>query len=95
MLNNQINKNFDWNVGSILQHFDAAKVVNILKGVNNVERIYLYDMIGIMWVLGEFKFKDQFVIELLQDTIKYTRNPEVWWRAAFSLEKITKDMKKD
>ena len=87
--NNQINKNFDWNVGSILQHFSGQKVLAVLKTIQTERLSFLYDMIGINWVLGVFNCKDVFIINFLHNTVKFSRNSEAWWRAAFSLEKIT------
>lgn len=84
--NNFYNKNFDWNVGSILQHSDPK---NVIEEFNKIEKkSCLYESIGISWVFGEFNIKHPKVISYLYDTIEKTKNSEAWWRAAFSLEKL-------
>ena len=89
ILHNNINENCDWNIGSILQHFDYNSIVKVLSGIKATQRGYLYDSIGFCWVLGEFPYKNEQVIEFLYEVINNGRNPEAWWRAAFALEKIT------
>ena len=79
------NKNFDWNIGSTIQHFNPNDVLSAFK---KVKSNYLTDSIGLSWVLGEFKLQDQTVIEFLYEVILNGRDSEAWWRAAFSLEKI-------
>ena len=89
ILHNTVNENCDWNIGSILQHFDYNEIINVLSGIKPTQRGYLYDSIGFCWVLGEFPYKNEQVIEFLYEVINNGRNPEAWWRAAFALEKIT------
>lgn len=89
ILNNNINENCDWNIGSILQHFDYNDIISILDIVPLNKRGYLYDSIGLCWVLGECPYKNDKVISFLYEVIDNARNPESWWKAAFSLEKIT------
>ena len=79
------NKNFDWNIGSTIQHFNPNDVLAAFK---EIDHAYLTDSIGLSWVLGEFKLKDQEVIDFLYDVILNGQDSEAWWRAAFSLEKI-------
>lgn len=77
---------FDWNCGSILQHFDSELVIDCLKKLENLPRYH--SSIGLAWLLGEFNRKDQFILNFLQDTIRYSSNFEASWRAAFSLENL-------
>lgn len=79
------NKDFDWNIGSTIQHFHPNDVLTAFKEVDSVN---LTDSIGLSWVLGEFKLKDQNVIDFLYQVILNGNDSEAWWRAAFSLEKI-------
>lgn len=79
------NRYFDWNIGSTIQHFNPSDVLSAFKEVNS---LFLTDSIGLSWVFGEFKLKDQVVIDFLYEVILKGRDSEAWWRAAFSLEKI-------
>lgn len=88
MLNN-INEDCDWNIGSILQHFNYNDIIKALDNILVNKRGYLYDSIGFCWVLGECPYKNDKVINFLYEVIDNGRNPESWWKAAFSLEKIT------
>jgi HEAT repeat protein len=91
IIQNLINKipkfghNFDWNVGSILQHTDGQYTVNVLRAQTDIK---LFDSIGLAWVLGEFKNTDRIITDFLYNIVKNTKNPDAWWRAAFSLEKL-------
>ncbi|MBQ4584305.1 MAG: methyltransferase domain-containing protein [Bacilli bacterium] len=89
ILHNNINENCDWNIGSILQHFDYNEIIGALQNVSQNRRGYLYDSIGFCWALGECPYKNEQVIEFLYEVINNGRNSESWWRAAFALEKIT------
>lgn len=89
ILLNNINENCDWNIGSVLQHFDYNNIIVALDNVPTNKRGYLYDSIGFCWVLGECPYKNDKVINFLYEVIENGRNPESWWKAAFSLEKIT------
>lgn len=81
-------KYLDWNIGSTLQHFDPIIVIRAFKALKKTSRHYLYDSIGLAWVLGEFNIKDKSVLEFLRDVMEECRDSDVWWRAAFSLEKL-------
>ena len=87
--NNQVNFNCDWNIGSIIQHFDYNKIIEALKKIPINKRAYLYDSIGLSWMLGECPYKNEYVIDYLYEILNYSRNPEAWWRSAFALEKMT------
>lgn len=89
ILLNNINENCDWNIGSILQHFDYNNIINTLNNVSTNKRGYLYDSIGFCWMLGECPYKNDKVINFLYEVIENGRNSEAWWKAAFSLEKVT------
>lgn len=78
----------DWNIGSTIQHFDSVIVINALKKIEEKYCHYLYDSIGLAWVLGEFNIRDKFILDFLEKVIDASRNSDVWWRAAFSLEKL-------
>ena len=87
--NHQVNFNCDWNIGSIIQHFDYNKIIAALKKIPINKRAYLYDSIGLSWMLGECPYKNEYVIDFLYEILNYSRNSEAWWRAAFALEKMT------
>ncbi|MBR2677907.1 MAG: methyltransferase domain-containing protein [Bacilli bacterium] len=89
ILSNTINENCDWNIGSLLQHFDYNDIINALQNTPLNKRGYLYDSIGFCWALGECPYKNEQVIEFLYEVINNGRNSESWWKAAFALEKIT------
>lgn len=80
------NRNYDWNVGSILQYFDAEAIIDALKKVDNLPR--LHNSIGLSWVLGELNRKDAFVLNFLKDVVRYSSDGDTMWRAAFSLENL-------
>jgi hypothetical protein len=82
------NKYFDWNIGSTIQHFDPLVVISAFK---KLESPYLTDSIGLSWVFGEFKLNDPIIRNFLHKVIKNGRDSEAWWRAAFSLEKISNE----
>ncbi|MBQ1496486.1 MAG: methyltransferase domain-containing protein [Bacilli bacterium] len=89
ILHNEINEVCDWNIGSLLQHFDYNEIIDVLSNIKPSMRGYLYDSIGFCWALGECPYKNEQVIEFLYEVINNGRNPESWWRASFALEKIT------
>lgn len=89
ILYHPINENGDWNVGSLLQHFNYNEIIEELKSIPQAQRGYLYDSIGFCWALGECPYKNEQVIEFLYEVINNGRNSESWWKAAFALEKIT------
>lgn len=92
ILLNNINENCDWNIGSLLQHFDYNEIIKVLQNTSLNRRDYLYDSIGFCWALGECPYKNEHVIQFLYEVINNGRNSESWWRAAFALEKITGKM---
>ncbi|MDD5251266.1 MAG: HEAT repeat domain-containing protein [Patescibacteria group bacterium] len=79
-------RNYDWNVGSILQHFEASLVLDALKHVGDLRGHY--NSIGLAWVLGEFRTNDRFAAEYLYEVIRIATDADAWWRAAFSLEQM-------
>lgn len=89
ILKNNVNENCDWNIGSILQHFDYNDIIKALDTIPVNKRGYLYDSIGFCWALGECPYKNEKVIEFIYEVINNARNSESWWRAAFALEKLT------
>ncbi len=89
ILTNNISEDCDWNIGSLLQHFDYNEIIEVLQNTPQSRRGYLYDSIGFCWALGECPYKNEQVIEFLYEVINNGRNPESWWRSAFALEKIT------
>lgn len=78
-------KNFDWNTGSILQHIDTSIIIDILRENTDSQ---LFNSIGLVWALGEFKNTNRIITDFLYNTIKNSISSEAWWRAAFSLEKL-------
>ena len=89
ILKNSINEHCDWNIGSLLQHFDYNEIIAALDHIPANKRGYLYDSIGFCWAMGECPYKNEKVIEFLYEVINNARNSESWWRASFALEKIT------
>lgn len=70
ILLNNINENCDWNIGSVLQHFDYNNIIVALDNVPTNKRGYLYDSIGFCWVLGECPYKNDKVINFLYEVIE-------------------------
>ncbi len=79
------NRNYDWNVGSILRHFPANSLVETLGVMENAP---LHNSIGLTWVLGELKNQHWIIVNYLRSTIVHARCSDAWWRAAFSLESL-------
>lgn len=77
---------YDWNIGSIIRHFESSLIIDILKSIDDWNRFY--GSIGLVWVLGEYNNHHPIIIEFLQNTLKKTKDSDVWWRSAFSLERI-------
>ncbi len=80
------NRNYDWNVGSILQHLDVDLIINFLKDKKDFGK--LLDSIGLTWVLGEFNNKNSVIVNYLYKVVEFSKNSDAWWRAAFSLENL-------
>lgn len=78
-------RNFDWNVGSIIQHLDVSLVIEALQSSHDVR---LYNSIGLAWALGEFRNTSRSITGFLYGIIKNATDSDAWWRAAFSLEKL-------
>ena len=53
ILKNNINEDCDWNIGSLLQHFDYKEIIAFLEQIPVNKRAYLYDSIGFCWAMGE------------------------------------------
>lgn len=83
------NHNYDWNIGSLLQHFKSDDVINEFKKFDTIARFY--NSIGLAWVFGEFEVSDRDVTEYLYGVVCNSSNSDAWWRAAFSIEKIGLD----
>ncbi len=79
-------RNYDWNCGSILQHFNSELIIDALKKIENLPRYY--NSIGLAWVLGEINRKDSVVVGYLRDVVRFASDFEASWRAAFSLENL-------
>jgi len=78
-------KNYDWNVGSILQHVNVKHIIELLKSINDP---HLYNSIGLAWVFGEYKNTNRCITDFLFNVIEKSTNSDAWWRSAFSLEKL-------
>jgi len=78
-------RNFDWNVGSVLQHLEAELVIDTLRENKDVR---LVNSIGLAWSLGEFRNTNRIITDFLFGTIENATNSDAWWRSAFSLEKL-------
>ena len=81
-------KCLDWNIGSTLQHFNPITVIEAFKALNGSSLCHLYNSIGVAWVLGEFNIRDGAILEFLRKMVEEDHDSDVWWRAAFSLEKL-------
>ena len=90
-IENSVNKAYDWNMGSFLQYVEPYYISEAIRKLDSNKKAFLFDSIGVTWVLGENKTKDTNIINFLKDSIKYSRNPKAWWRAAISLEKLTNE----
>lgn len=77
---------YDWNVGSIIRHFESSLIILILKSVDDWS--HFYNSIGLVWVLGEYNNRHPLVIQFLYNALQKTKNSDVWWRSAYSLEKL-------
>ena len=80
---------YDWNVGSILRHFDAALVIDSLQLIG--DKRALYDSIGLAWALGEYHDRSRVIVDHLYAAVREARDSDAWWQAAFSLEKLGVD----
>ena len=89
MINNSINEECDWNIGSTIQHFSIGTIMDAIEKITINKKPFLYDSIGLAWALGDSNTKNEKVIEFLYEVMNYARNPESWWRAAFGIEKLT------
>ena len=88
IIENNVNENCDWNIGSTIQHFNIQNIMNYICSLPKDKKSYLYDSIGISWAIGDSESKDERVIEFLYDILDYSTNPDSWWRAAYSLENL-------
>lgn len=89
MTSYQFDANLDWNVGSIVQHFDVPTIASGLKSISERKRAYLYESKGLVWAVGEKNTKDQTIIDFLYEVLNYAKSSESWWMSAFALEKLT------
>ncbi|MCX6738843.1 MAG: helix-turn-helix domain-containing protein [Candidatus Parcubacteria bacterium] len=80
---------YDWNFGSLVQHFPSTEVVKIFKTIGQTSPFY--NSIGLSWVFGEFGIKDVFIIDYLRSVVLWASDSDAWWRSAFSLEKLGSD----
>ena len=80
---------YDWNVGSILRHFEASLIVDSLQLIG--DKRALYDSVGLAWALGEYRDRNRVIVDHLYATVRDARDSEAWWQAAFSLEKLGVD----
>ncbi len=79
-------RSYDWNVGSILRHFDASLIVDSLRLVGDLRG--LRDSVGLAWALGEYRDRNRFIVDHLYAVVRDARDSDAWWQAAFSLEKL-------
>ncbi len=89
LTNYQFSEAADWNIGSILQHFNPENIISELKRVPDKKRTYLYESIGLVWSLGELNTKSVYISDFLYEVLNYAKNSESWWLASFALEKVT------
>lgn len=82
-------KTYDWNVGGMLQHFDADLVISAVQHVGSSTA--LHESVGLSWAFGQFRNRHQSVVDHLYATVRQARDAEAWWQAAFSLEKLGVD----
>lgn len=85
----KFNRVYDWNIGSIIRHFESSLIIDVLKSIDDWNRFY--SSIGLVWVLGEYNNHHPIIVEFLQNALKKTKDSDVWWRSAFSLERIGVD----
>ena len=84
--NQKISREFDWNTGSIIQHFEGELVASALKKINDPRAFS--ESIGVNWALGELMNYDSVIVDVLYETISHGRNSEAWWKSAFSLQRL-------
>ena len=82
------NSDYDWNMGSILNNIDFGIILSILENIEANKMPFLYDSIGLTWLLGESDSKNKIVIDFLENVINFSRNSTAWWNAAYSLKEI-------
>lgn len=80
------NRDFDWNVGSILQHCESSLVLDAFRRLKSPYSFQ--NSIGLAWLFGELGARDPDIIEFLRGVVNYSTDSDAWWRAAFSLEKL-------
>jgi hypothetical protein len=81
--------NFDWNVGGILQHFEADGILSAMQLVGDGST--LYDSVGVAWVIGQKRNRNAPFVNHLYATIEHAKSSDAWWQAAFSLEHLGED----
>lgn len=79
---------YDWNMGSILSHIDFGIVLSVINNIDVNKKPFLYDSLGISWLLGEVNSQNKTVIDFLEKVIEHSRNSTAWWNAAYSLKEI-------
>ncbi len=82
-------RTFDWNVGGLLQHFDADVALSALQHVDDAAS--LHESVGLAWVFGQYRNRQQAIISHLYSVVAEAKSSEAWWQAAFSLEKLHAD----
>ena len=89
MVENNISDSCDWNIGSIIQHFNINEVIKQIDSIPVNKRSFLYDSIGLAWALGDSGSKNEKIVDFLYEVLNYSRNSEAWWRSSFAIEKLT------
>jgi len=80
-------ENYDWNIGSILQHLSPIKIFTEFKKFDSKKFL---NSIGLSWVFGEFNLQDASILNYLYNVLNKSKNEGAWWRAGFSIGKIKK-----
>lgn len=80
-------ENYDWNIGSILQHLSSIKIFTEFKKFDSQKFL---NSIGLSWVFGEFNLQDTSILNYLYNVLNKSKNEGAWWRSGFSIGKIKK-----
>ncbi len=79
-------RDFDWNIASILQHCDPTVVFDMFRRIQDTS-IY-YGSMGLAWLFGELGLREPKIVTFLTSIVNYSQNSDAWWRAAFSLQQL-------
>jgi hypothetical protein len=83
-------RNYDWNIGSILQHMLPATVFKEFKKFDSKRFL---NSIGLTWVFWEYEIRDEFILQYLYEVLNCPTNEGAWRKSGFSIDRIKKNDK--